>query len=260
MSPTAPRSDLFRLDGKVAIVTGGGRGIGRAIAQSLAEHGATVVIAGRDEATLAKALPELTAVSPRSAFHTLDVTREDSVAALEAWVTARFGFAEILVNNAGINPFYRAAEHVTLGEWQQLIEVNLTGVFLCCRAFGVHMLANGAGSIINVTSVAGHVGLQKTTAYCAAKGGVEMMTRSLALDWSPKGVRVNTLAPGYVETDLTAGMRDHPVLADRLRAKTPMGRFAAPSELAGAAVFLASPASSYMTGQSVVVDGGWTAA
>ena len=251
---------LFDLSGLTALVTGGGRGLGLAIARGFAAHGATVVIAGRSEMTLDEAVRGLRELSPGSAAHPVDVAREDSILALDTWIADRFGRLDILVNNAGINPYYRSAEQTPLSEWQEVIDINLTGVFLCCRIFGARMLAQGSGSIINVSSVAGHVGIAKTAAYCAAKGGVELMTRSLALDWAGKGVRVNTIAPGYFETDLTAGVREHPVLADRVRAKTPIGRFGTPGELVGAAVFLASPASSYVTGQSVIVDGGWTAA
>jgi NAD(P)-dependent dehydrogenase (short-subunit alcohol dehydrogenase family) len=255
-----PEGPLFDLGALTALVTGGGRGLGLAIARALAVHGATVIIAGRDEETLTGALPSLRRFSPRSAAHKVNVAREESIATLDSWIAERFGRVDVVVNNAGINPFYRAAEQTPLSEWQQIIDVNLTGVFLSCRIFGSRMLAQGSGSIINITSIAGHVGLAKTAAYCAAKGGVELMTRSLAIEWAGKGVRVNTIAPGYFETDLTAAMRDHPILAERLRAKTPLARFGVPRELAGAAVFLASPASSFVTGQSIVVDGGWTAA
>lgn len=257
-APTTERG-LFDLEGRVALITGGGRGLGLAIALELARHGARVVIAGRDEATLAAALPELEALRAGCGMHVVDVAREESVADLDVWLDERFGRLDVLINNAGINPFYKAAESTPLSEWRQVIDVNLTGVFLCCRIFGPRMLARGEGSIVNVSSVAGHVGLAKTAAYCAAKGGVELLTKSLALDWAAKGVRVNTIAPGYFETDLTAGVRNHAVMADRLLGKTPLGRFGVPSEIAGAAVFLASPASSYVTGQSILVDGGWTA-
>lgn len=251
--------NLFRLDGKVAVVTGGGRGLGLAITRGLVAHGATVVIGGRDRERLAAAARDLNLERLNGGTHVLDVAREESVAAMVAWVLGTFGRVDVLVNNAGINPHYRAPEDTSLTEWREIVDVNLTGVFLCCREFGRPMVAQGSGSIINVSSVAGHTGMAKTTAYCAAKGGVELMTRSLAIDWATKGLRVNALAPGYFETDLTAGVREHPILRERLLSKTPMGRFGAPRELAGAAVFLASDASSYVTGQSLLVDGGWVA-
>ncbi len=250
---------MFRLDGRVALITGGGRGLGLAIAQALSTFGATVVIAGRDERVLQAALPSLP-VPAKAFYQVLDVTREESIAQLDTWIAKEMGAVDILVNNAGINPYYKAPEQTSLKEWQEIIAVNLTGVFLCCRTFGKRMLARQQGSIINISSIAGHVGLEKTTAYCASKGGVEMMTRSLALDWSKKGVRVNSVAPGYFETDLTVGVRDHPQISERLKSKTALGRFGLPPEVAGAVLYLASPASSYVTGQTIMVDGGWIAA
>ncbi len=166
----------------------------------------------------------------------------------------------MLVNNAGINAIYKPLETTTLDEWNEIIGVNLTGVFLCTRAFGRTMLEAGRGSIINITSIGGRVGLARTGPYCASKGGVELLTKSVSIDWAKKGVRVNAVSPAYIETDLTSGLRDHPVLADRLTARTPMGRFAVPDEIGGAVLFLASDASSYVTGQTIGVDGGWTAA
>lgn len=253
-------SDLFDLDGKVALVTGGSRGLGLAIARALAQQGARVVVAGRNAISLDAAVNELRHLQPDCHARQVDVAGEASVAALDLWIDDQFGRIDILVNNAGINPFYRPAEATPLADWQQIIDVNLTGVFLCCRTFGRRMLVNGGGSIINITSIAGHVGLARTAAYCAAKGGVELMTKSLALDWAGKGVRVNAVAPGYFATDLTAGMREHSQLASRLLDRTPLGRFGEPKEVAGAVLFLASSASSYVTGQSILVDGGWTAA
>ncbi len=252
-------SGMFRLDGQVAVVTGGGSGLGLAIAEGLAAHGASVVIAGRNQQRLDDALPAVQQQNPDAARFAADVSREEDVVALDAFAAERFGRVDVLVNCAGINPFYRSAEHTPLSEWRQIVDVNLTGVFLCCTVFGRRMLAQGSGSIVNITSVAGHVGLAKSAAYCAAKGGVELMTRSLALDWAAKGVRVNTIAPGYFETDMTSGLREHAVLGERLRGKTPLGRFGVPSEVAGAAIYLAARASSYVTGQSILVDGGWTA-
>ena len=250
---------LFDLTGTVAVVTGAGRGLGRAMAAGLAGFGAEVVLCGRNADTLVATADEMTAEGGKVWWKTADVSREADVTALLAAVLERHGRVDTLINNAGINPIYKAAERIDLDDWRNIIDINLTGVYLCCRHFGSAMLERGRGSIISISSVAGHVGLRKTLPYGAAKGGVELMTKSLAIDWAPKGVRVNTIAPGFFETDLTAGMRDHAALSERLLGQTPMGRFGTAEELVGAAVFLASPASSYVTGQSIVVDGGWTA-
>jgi NAD(P)-dependent dehydrogenase (short-subunit alcohol dehydrogenase family) len=245
----------FDLTGKVAVVTGAGRGIGRAIAEALAAAGASVVLAGRTRATLEAAAVGI----GYSLVHVADVAREADVVALRDTALARFGRIDVLVNNAGVNPIWRGIEKVSLADWQAIVDVNLTGVFLCCKHLGGAMAERGAGAIINVSSIAGHVGLARSVPYCATKGGVEMLSKALALDWAQRGVRVNCLAPGYVDTDLTAGLLHHPTLSKPFLDHTPMGRFGAPRDIAGAAVFLASDAAAYMTGQSLVVDGGWTA-
>ena len=246
----------FDLTGRVAVVTGGGRGIGRAIAAGLARHGAHVVLSGRTEATL---LDSAKAIGERASTQVADVSREADVLALRDAVLTRHGRIDVLVNNAGINPIFRGIERISLDEWQSIIDINLTGSFLCCKYLGGTMVEQGRGSIINISSVAGHVGLLRSAPYCAAKGGVEMLTRALALDWAQRGVRVNTLAPGWVDTDLTHGLLEHDVHGKRLLDHTPMGRFATAGDMVGAAVFLASDASAYMTGQSLLIDGGWTA-
>ena len=247
----------FDLGGMVAVVTGGGRGIGRAIAAGLADHGATPILCGRTESTLHEAAA---AIGHGATPIVADIAREADVASLRDAVLARFGRLDILVCNAGVNPIYKGIEHTTLDEWQTVLDTNLTGTFLCCKHIGGAMAAAGGGSVIVISSVAGHVGLRKSVPYCATKGGVELLVRALALDWAAKGVRVNCIAPGYFETDLTAPMIANPAMSARLLAATPMGRFGRDSDIAGAAIFLASPASSYVTGQSLLVDGGYVAA
>jgi NAD(P)-dependent dehydrogenase (short-subunit alcohol dehydrogenase family) len=244
----------FDLTGKVCVVTGAGRGIGRGMAEGLARHGADVVLTGRTRATLDEAAA---AIGAKSFVHITDVSKEADVTALRDAVLDRYGRVDVLVNNAGVDPIFKGIERTTTEEWQHIIDVNLTGLFLCCKYIGGAMTAGG--SVINVSSVAGHTGLLRSVPYCASKGGVEMLTKALALDWATKNVRVNTLAPGWVDTDLTHELLEHDVHGQRLRARTPMGRFATPKDMAGGVVFLASDASAYMTGQSLVIDGGWTA-
>jgi len=216
------------LNGKTAVVTGGSRGIGWAIARALLDAGAKVIITGRNQETLGKAAAELGVCA--SAFAS-DASNEADVQALTDHAESLFGGVDILVNNAGINPYSKRAKHTELAEWQHIIDVNLTGVFLCTRG----------------------------AAYYAAKAGVEAMAKSLTLDWAARGVRVNNVAPGYVKTNLTAGIATNDTLRTAIEARTPMARLAEPREMAGAVVFLASDAASYMSGATLAVVGGWIA-
>jgi NAD(P)-dependent dehydrogenase (short-subunit alcohol dehydrogenase family) len=244
----------FDLTGKVCVVTGAGRGIGRGMAEGLARHGATVVLTGRTRATLEEAAAS---IGDRAIVVTADVSKEGDVLALRDVVLDRCEKIDVLVNNAGVNAIFKGIERTSLAEWQEIIDINLTGVFLCCKHIGG--VIGAGGSVINVSSVAGHNGLPRSVPYCASKGGVELLTKALALDWAKRGVRVNTLAPGWVDTDLTHGLLEHDVHGQRLLDRTPLGRFARPQDMAGGVVFLASDASSFMTGQSLVIDGGWGA-
>lgn len=252
-------NDQFDLTGKTAVITGGGRGIGRAIAEEFAKRGANIILAGRDKNTLEQAQVDLSKYETQVNIHTVDVAQSDAVSTFHKNVMEQCGRVDVLVNNAGISPVYAPLNRTSDEDWLKLQNVNLSGVFYCCKAFGTSMIENGSGSIINISSVAGHVGLEKQAAYCATKGGVEQLTKGTSLDWADKGVRVNSIAYGFVETDLTQGLRDHDILSAKLLERTPMGRFAKLEEVSGAAVFLASDASSYVTGTSIVVDGGWTA-
>ena len=253
------REQLYDLTGRVCIVTGGGRGIGRGISEGLAAFGAKVVMTGRTEATLAEAATAIREKGGEAIGHAADISSEGDVLALRDATIARYGRIDVLVNNAGINPIYKSLERTALDEWQTIIDTNLTGLFLCCKHLGTPMVTQGKGSIINISSIAGHVGLKRSVPYCASKGGVELLTKALAIDWAPKGVRVNTIAPGYFETDLTAGVRGKDELARPLLDRTPLDRFGKLDDIAGAVVFLASDASAYVTGASLAVDGGWTA-
>ncbi len=248
---------LFDLSNKVAVVTGGGRGIGLAIAEGLADCGATVLICGRNAEVLEQARSVLGGCA---ATAIVDVADESSVESLRDQVLGQYGRLDILVNNAGIDPHYGPLESTGTAEWENILNTNLNGVFYGCKYLGGLMIPAKGGSIINISSVAGQVGLKRQVPYCASKGGVEQLTRALALDWAEHGIRVNAIGYGFIRTELTAAMTGHAHIAPRLLARTPLGRFGEVSEVAGAAVFLASPSASYVTGHTLMVDGGWTAA
>lgn len=247
------------LKSRVVVVTGGSRGLGLAIARAFGEAGAKVAITGRSTETLRAASRVLLDCGAQVRGYAADASNEDEMRRLADTVESDLGPATVLVNNAGVNPWRKPAQATSLEEWSAVLDVNLTGVFLGCRIFGERMLANTGGAIINITSVAAHTGLVRTTAYCAAKGGVEAMSRSLAVEWAARGVRVNCVAPAYFETDLTKSLRERKKLSEAVLARTPMGRYGRPEEVAGACVYLASFAASYVTGQTLMVDGGWRA-
>ncbi len=255
-----PPSPLFDLSGSVAFVTGGGRGIGSEIAKALAAHGARVAVAGRTPEPLRQVAAAITAAGGAAEPVIADVTDERSLDAAAHQVARVFGQpANLLVNNAGINPHYASAEKTSAEQWKDILDVNLQGVVACCRVFGPPMLAAGSGAVINISSIGGHVGLKRQTPYCTSKGAIEQYTRALAADWADRHVRVNSVAYGYIETELTVQVRNHPVLGPRLLSRIPMARFGRLTEVGGAVVFLASPGAAYVTGHSLLVDGGWTA-
>ncbi|GLS87154.1 3-oxoacyl-ACP reductase [Cypionkella aquatica] len=244
----------FDLTGRLAVVTGGAAGIGRAISEVLAEAGARVVVADRDSAA-AKAAAQALGGHALA----LDVTDPDACETAALALAAEHGPAAILVNNAGIVQNAPALD-VTIADWRRVIDVNLHGVFHTARAFGRHMVAAGAGSVVNISSICGEVTVhpQPQVAYNAAKAGVNLLTKSLAVEWAGR-VRVNAIAPGYTATELTLLGRSKPEWFNTWLAGIPMGRLADPREIALAVAFLASDAASYITGTVLTVDGGYTA-
>ncbi len=253
-------SNRFSLAGKVAVVTGGGRGIGRAIAIAIAVAGARVVAVSRSQEQLSTVVGEIEAQGGHGLALTADIGRVEDVETMVQQTVETFGRIDVLVNAAGISPFYTRAEKLTPEMWDSLMAVNLRGTFLCCQAAGKIMLTQkGGGSIINVSSAGGVVALPRLAAYCAAKGGVIMLTKTLAVEWAPRNVRVNAIAPGWVATDMTLGLRDNEGVLKGILDTIPMERMGTPEEIAGAAVYLASDASSFVTGSVLAVDGGATA-
>lgn len=247
---------LFGLTGKVVWITGAGRGLGRCIAQSYANAGARIAVTGRSRRSLESLREDL----PGKDVLVLpgDVADGQAMDDAARQIIGEYGQLDVLLNMAGISPTVVASEELEDTAWREVIEVNLDGTFYCCRAAARHMLALRSGSIINVSSVHGSTGVGRMAAYGASKGGVENLTRSLAVEWARSGVRVNCLAPGYIETDLT-----HDYLRSRHGARVrdgiPMGHPGTADDLVGAALYLASDASRYVTGAVIPIDGGWTA-
>jgi NAD(P)-dependent dehydrogenase (short-subunit alcohol dehydrogenase family) len=244
--------DAFRLDGRVAVVTGGNRGLGYAFARALGEAGAHVAIAARDAARSAAAAGELGALAVP-----LDVTDPASVTAMLEQVTDELGPVDVLVNNAGVC-FHRPALEVPEHEWREVFDVNVDGVWRCARAVGAQMVERGTGSIVNVGSMSATIvnRPQMQPAYNASKAAVHHLTRSLAAEWAPHGVRVNALAPGYVKTEMSPV--DEPRFRRHWIEDAPMQRAANPAELGPSLLYLASDASSFVTGSVLVVDGGYS--
>ncbi|MEE9274670.1 MAG: glucose 1-dehydrogenase [bacterium] len=249
---------VFDLKGKTALVTGGGTGLGRAIALALAEAGADVALAARRRPPLEEAAGAIRALGRRTELLTLDVTDPDQITEAVARAEEALAPLDILVNNSGISGQGWAAD-LPLEQWDAVLATNLRGAFLMCQAAGRGMIERESGVIVNVASVAGFIGARMLSAYSASKGGLIQLTRTLALEWARFGVRVNALAPGYVLTDINREYFATEAGERMIRSHIPMGRVGQPEEMAGAAVFLASDASKFMTGAALVVDGGQSA-
>lgn len=248
---------VISVQGLRVLITGSTRGIGLALAQGFRDQGAKVVVTGRDAASALRVAQEL----GKGHFgYGLDVANEESVIALAKHVETDIGGIDVLINNAGIDPHYAVLQDTPTALWQEIRQTNLDGAFFCCKHLGSPMAHRKRGVIINISSVAGSGGLRKQLPYAATKGALDQITRTLAIDWAESGVRVNGIGYGFIETDLTVGMRQHGHIAPRLLARTPMNRFGRVDEVAGAAIFLASSAASFVTGHTLMVDGGWSAA
>jgi len=248
-----------RVDNKIAVVTGAASGLGAETARRLAAEGAFVMLTDRDQSGADVAA----AIGERADFVLHDVTDEAEWAAVVSKTLERFGRPSILVNNAGIASGGLELLTHSFDDWRRILSVNLDGVFLGLRHFGPVMAAKGGGSVINLSSILGKVGLPGAAAYCASKGGVIMLTKAAALEWAPLGIRVNSVHPGFIDTPMVAGAlhaaENGTEMRDRLIAAHPMARFGIPREIADAVVFLASDESSFMTGAELVIDGGYTA-
>jgi NAD(P)-dependent dehydrogenase (short-subunit alcohol dehydrogenase family) len=252
--------EKFRLGGKTAIVTGGGQGIGLACVEALAEAGAKVVIADRDAKVAKAGCAEMKMKGYEVELVDMDVTDSKRVSEVADQMTSRYGKVDILVNNAGIARSETPAETVADEHWLNVIDVNLNGTFWCCRAFGSHMLRAKAGTIVNVGSMSGFIvnKPQEQSYYNASKAAVHHLTKSLAAEWGARGVRVNAVAPTYIETPLNAFVKSNPKMYDAWIGGTPMARLGQVEEIASVVLFLASDAASLMTGSIVLVDGGYT--
>ena len=247
--------DLFRLDGRVALITGAAGGLGEVFAQTLAAAGADLVVVGRRTEPLQALSARITAETGRTVrVHQCDVTDSAAVQAMADAV----GKVDILVNSAGVNLRKPAVEY-PIEKWDELIAINLSAPFYCARAFAPAMLAQKWGRVVNISSMLGTVGLAERAPYTSAKGGLIQLTRTLALEWASQGVTVNALCPGPFATDMNQPIINNPAAYQWFIDRLPIGRWGELRDLAGPMLFLASDASAFMTGASLVVDGGWTA-
>jgi 2-dehydro-3-deoxy-D-gluconate 5-dehydrogenase len=249
---------VFDLSGKVAVVTGGNGGIGLGMARGLAGAGAAVVVAGRNAEKSRRAVAELAGLGGEAVAIECDVAEEAAVEALVRGTVDRFGRLDVLINNAGMN-IRKPVQELTLAEWRRVLDTNLTSAFLACRAAYPIMKRNGGGKIINIGSMMSIFGTSFAPAYAASKGGIVQLTKAMASAWARDNIQVNAVLPGWIDTELTQNARrEVQGLHDRVLARTPADRWGIPEDLSGIAVFLGGPASDFVTGTAIPVDGGYS--
>lgn len=251
-------NDMFSLEGKTALITGSSRGIGAALSRGLAVAGAVVIVNGRDIAVVTEQVNILRKEGLKAEGYAFDITDAVQVEDNVRMIEKNTGQIDILINNAGIqrrNPLERMSER----DWKSVIDVNLTAAFTVSRCVVARMMERKKGKIINITSLMAERVRPTTGNYCAAKGGLKMLTKSMAVEWGPYGIQTNAIGPGYFITELTKPLVEDPAFDDWVKQHIPLGRWGAPEELVGTAIFLASGASDYINGQTIYVDGGWLA-
>jgi NAD(P)-dependent dehydrogenase (short-subunit alcohol dehydrogenase family) len=249
--------NLFDLTGRVAMVTGSTRGLGETSAKALAKAGADIAVCGRNQADLKRVVSDIEALGRKSRGFDLDVLSKEKVRSAVEQILNHFGRIDILVNNAGTNYRVPVLEYPE-EQWDLIINTNLKGYFLVAQAVVPQMIERGYGKVIHMSSIFGKVALANQLAYASSKGGVEQMTKVMAIEWAQKGVRVNAIGPTYFETDMVKQIRNDPERFNFINERTPMGRWGYLPELEGTVIFLAAPASDFITGQTIYVDGGWT--
>jgi len=248
---------IFDLKGNVAMITGSSKGLGEAAAVALAKAGADVAICGRNIADIDRVVDRLKSMECNAAGFVVEVARGETVRKGVSAIMNHFGRIDILVNNAGTNHRVPVIEYPE-EEWDRVISTNLKGYYLVAQAVAPQMIERGYGKVINMSSILGRIALPNQLAYASAKGGVDQMTMIMALEWAKLGVRVNAIAPTYFETDLVKQIQEDKERFDFINQRTPMGRWGKLEEIEGIVIFLASPASDFITGQSIAIDGGWT--